>query len=111
MKNFTTESEKFYPLTILTETILTQPLKNFNHLMRNRTNKIPVYINGSIRHNRTGESINDKINRLKRQLGPVTIEQHSIFFMGEETIIEERDVEAYNQLGIEVYTHITTIKR
>lgn len=79
--------------------------------MRTRTNKIPVYINGSIRHNRTGESINDKINRLKRQLGPVTIEQHSILFMGEETIIEEKDVETYNQLGITVYTHIIEVKR
>lgn len=79
--------------------------------MRNRTNKIPVYINGSIRHNRTGESINDKINRLKRQLGPVTIEQHSILFMGEETIIREEDVTTYTQLGIEVYTHTITIKR
>lgn len=79
--------------------------------MRQRTNKIPVYINGSIRHNRTGESINDKINRLKRQLGPVTIEQHSILFMGEKTIIEEKDVETYNQLGITVYTHIIEVKR
>lgn len=79
--------------------------------MRTRINKIPVYINGTIRHNRTGESINDKINRLKRQLGPVTIEQHSILFMGEETIIEEKDIETYNQLGITVYTHIIEVKR
>ena len=79
--------------------------------MRNRTNKIPIYIDGQLRHNRTGESIQDKINRLKRQLGPVIIEQHSIYFMGEETIIEERDVDNYKQLGITVYTHTITIKR
>lgn len=79
--------------------------------MRTRTNKIPVYINGSLRHNNTGESINDKINRLKRKLGPVTIEQHFVFFMGEETLIEEQDVANYEQLGITVYTHTVEIKR
>lgn len=79
--------------------------------MRTRTNKIPVYINGSIRHNRTGESINDKINRLKRQLGPIQVTQHSVTILGIERIITESEITEYTSLGITISTTIIEIKR
>lgn len=79
--------------------------------MRTRTNKIPVYINGSRRYNRTGESINDKIHRLKRQLGPIQVIQHSVTILGIERIITESEITEYTNLGITVSTTIIEIKR
>ena len=79
--------------------------------MRTRTNKIPVYINGSKRFNRQGEAVKDKISRLKRELGPIEIISHTIMSFGEEIIIPESDVEIYKELNIEVKEKIVLKNR
>lgn len=79
--------------------------------MRTRTNKIPVYLNGTKRFNPTGESLKDKISRIKRELGPIEIRSHVIMSFGEEIIIPEEDVEIYRELNIEVRERIVLKKR
>lgn len=79
--------------------------------MRTRTNKIPVYLNGQRRFNSTGESLKEKIRRLKRELGPIKIVTHTILSFGEEIIIPEEDVEIYRQLNIEVKEKIVLRNR
>lgn len=70
--------------------------------MRTRINKIPVYIDGSRRYNRSGEATKDKISRLKKELGPIEIITHTVMSFGEEIIIDESDIEIYRELNIEV---------
>lgn len=79
--------------------------------MRTRTNRIPVYIDGQKRYNRTGEATKDKISRIKRELGPIEIVRHTIFSFGEEIFIEESEVEIYRSLNIEVREKIVIKNR
>lgn len=79
--------------------------------MRTRINKIPVYIDGSRRFNRSGEATKDKISRIKRELGPIEIRTHTILSFGEEIVIEESDVEIYRKLNIEVREKIVIKNR
>lgn len=81
--------------------------RNVTKKMRQRIKtKVPVYINGKLTGDTRGESVDYRLRKIKRLLGPVEKRVWVTTLFGVERILSEKEVEECRKAGMIVWEKV-----